>query len=860
MTIFNTVVSVGDTKKSSRIRREHLGRERFDVPALVDGSKVDLSKGKDNTYYVPALFDGNTRVTEKIEASTLIVVDIDASTKAQVNSSLFSIKKDGLEFIIHTTTSHTEKSPRFRLILKPNRNLSEREYRIANRIFCDKYSIHADPNSFKPAQLMFYPLVPIGSEHLYKFVHHPGRTVNVDDLLTGMSIKESTGMEETLPIMMPPGGLSNEIFIGAAMEAYPPNECEFDDWLMMGMALWHQTNGSRLGATSWIMWSRRSEKHGVKITERQMIEEKWPSFDPKGRVGVTMRNILNRTKASGGSVLGTTLAILIGSVETGKELETISYDIKHDPFVKKKDLNVISRAYVKRHNEIEPTELSLGDAKKLFNEVTVSGELGDYFFNNYVFDLVKDEYVSINNKTPVTIKGLNFMYTHLMPVNTSGNRKAPHSVLSAESNNFKKPHIIEGKIYRPGEPDLITKQNGIFLNLFDKSSWPQPSVDRDENDDAIESLIHKHTMLLASGREDLAKLLQQHLGWLRQRPNDRIHFAFSISSRLQGVGKSTFKLLYQAVLGAKNVNTVYSASLSEKYNGFSTSPKLMTFIEEFEFDTLREKNKAIKGMKELITADEVSVRLMSTDVHMSETTTCYAIFSNDAEVIGIEGTGRRWLPIEVNVLTNKEMREYLHVDHKEFFRQYYYMLEMYPDKFCAYFDNISLEGFNPNEVTIVTDEKLSYENKNPVSIIKNALQNAIKNCDDPDITDGVVFLPAVKKYVDRESALSSDQTLEHLSGMKNKSIHSIAIIALQQMGYVVLTGNSERINAKGVFTSVDKPYCRSIMIKRHLLEDMRGQVDGKAIRQLLADIRGTKQFGKVVPINDDIALLDFEKV
>ena len=79
-----------------------------------------------------------------------------------------------------------------------------------------------------------------------------------------------------LSALVPPVELSVDEVI-AFLREYPNAECDYDTWMRVGMALWHQFGGSDVGLDLFNRWSSVSLKH-----DSQTLREKWPSFEPSG--------------------------------------------------------------------------------------------------------------------------------------------------------------------------------------------------------------------------------------------------------------------------------------------------------------------------------------------------------------------------------------------------------------------------------------------------------------------------------------------------------------------------------------------------------------------------------------------------
>jgi hypothetical protein len=67
-----------------------------------------------------------------------------------------------------------------------------------------------------------------------------------------------------------------------------PGADDYDTWLQIGMALWHQYDGGEEGSILWHEWSAQASNY-----DSDALDEKWDTFEPeKGRQPVTAKLIL----------------------------------------------------------------------------------------------------------------------------------------------------------------------------------------------------------------------------------------------------------------------------------------------------------------------------------------------------------------------------------------------------------------------------------------------------------------------------------------------------------------------------------------------------------------------------------------
>jgi hypothetical protein len=87
--------------------------------------------------------------------------------------------------------------------------------------------------------------------------------------------------------------------IGALLKWIDP-DCGYEDWLHVGMAIFHQTQGADEGRDLFDSWSSKGKKYGG----RRDIETKWKSFRPDVANPVTIATLVKKARESGADVDG----------------------------------------------------------------------------------------------------------------------------------------------------------------------------------------------------------------------------------------------------------------------------------------------------------------------------------------------------------------------------------------------------------------------------------------------------------------------------------------------------------------------------------------------------------------------------
>ena len=142
-----------------------------------------------------------------------------------------------------------------------------------------------------------------------------------------------------------------------------PGADDYDTWLQIGMALWHQYRGSDEGLVLWHEWSAQAGNY-----DSDVLDDKWPTFEPeKGREPVTARLIVKLANEEEKRLAGEQVQDTreeIAQARTVERLTEVAHSVKRlafEPLVRESVANAIR----KRYKEITGDAMSVGTARQL---------------------------------------------------------------------------------------------------------------------------------------------------------------------------------------------------------------------------------------------------------------------------------------------------------------------------------------------------------------------------------------------------------------------------------------------------------------------------------------------------------------
>jgi hypothetical protein len=273
----------------------------------------------DNSGFIGGQFGQKRRKTENLISRTLITLDVD-----NYNSDLTSLeavlKRDlgGQRYIAYSTASHTFKTPKIRIVILLTKDIPTASYNTVVTNFVDGLELagYLDQNkaSEKPNQLMFLP-TRSHENYVPWFQVNEGELLNPDYYIVDYGIKTnhsgSIDFESSTPkkINILDKKVDNVLIqiknqplqisvakVKATLEIYKDEDCNYDQWLEVGMALSHQFSGKKEGCQIWWDWCKNNAKFD-KAEIKNSVKEKWRSFGESSNP-VRFSSIMKKAKVN----------------------------------------------------------------------------------------------------------------------------------------------------------------------------------------------------------------------------------------------------------------------------------------------------------------------------------------------------------------------------------------------------------------------------------------------------------------------------------------------------------------------------------------------------------------------------------
>lgn len=245
---------------------------------------------------------GKMRSKNHVIEASMLMFDIDGLPHAEFKAFIYKIKADGIAVLAYTTYSNGDpKKPgvRVRVIIPLDLPVGVEEYTTVWVAF-DKHYFDGKVSEADPSGARLY-------QQQGTWCCHPDRVDQAEswsyeggvastDFLLELGNKSQPSKHIPSKRSNAEGNTSLKQ-LKALVNCIDP-DCDYGDWLRVGMAMFHETKGTYDGLAVYAQWSSK----GVKYKGLKDIEIKWKSFRLDVKNPVTIGTLIKMAKNAGADV------------------------------------------------------------------------------------------------------------------------------------------------------------------------------------------------------------------------------------------------------------------------------------------------------------------------------------------------------------------------------------------------------------------------------------------------------------------------------------------------------------------------------------------------------------------------------
>lgn len=521
------------------------------------------------------------------------------------------------------------------------------------------------------------------------------------------------------------------------------------DWFRVGMAIYHQMQGSDKGYDLFDEFSKQGSNY-----DENKNRKRWDSFDSSSRVNpITFASVI---KAAGGKKVVVsqneyqTYKEQINKAENTTQLHKCVMNLGLN---RVNDLNVdmLLNDVKKKFIILDGATPSLPVLRKIVKANKPNEKSGN-FVDDFVFVQSYCEYMSRDTKECMNARAFDTTYNRLTPINDDGEKQNA----TVYSNDIIE--CVAKAMYAPMFANTFTHDTVNYINLYRPTLLNRVNYGTTN----IVERVKKHIAHLVASEEE-QDIIINYLAHNVQFPGIKIHWAIVLQG-VQGDGKSFLAEMMQHVLGMYNVRMMNAQTLGTNFSGWAAG-QCMTFIEELKIDN-KQKYEILNNMKPYITNTTVESTPKGKDPQVVMNTTNYFALTNFKDAIPLDDTDRRYCIIfsrwqnasKLAVFQNANPRYYqdLYEDMRANAGEILDWLMSYkiPEKFM-----------NTNRAPETTAKELMKDLSKSEGFIM--IDDAIEEFNCEDINKDIVNITKLSKLVEIEWSNADIAKFPKTSGLKN---------------------------------------------------------------------------------------------
>lgn len=442
---------------------------------------------------------------------------------------------------------------------------------------------------------------------------------------------------------------------------------DHDIWFHVGMALYHQFEGSDEGLMLWHEWSAQGTKY-----DSEVLDSRWQSFDIEGkkREPITARFILKHAKIEEDRIANEELDDVKAAILDAPDLPAIRdvasriKTIAFDQLVRE-GLVADVRDRIKK---VAGITMSPAAVRKMIRFENPENRSIPPWLEGYVYCQFDETFYNLETGQSLTHKAFDASYGRFMMTKRDrleGNSAPEHSPTHAALNRYQIP-TVSNKMYLPGMDRVFTIAGLDYANTYTGKDLPDMPEEFSSADLKAIKLVEDHFRHLFV-REREWKLLLDFLCHIVQFPGQRSNWAPVIQG-VEGDGKTFFFELMGCVLGAENVNTVPGEALVEKNTAWAEGSQFV-FVEEIRLHGAN-RFDVVNKVKPYITNTMAPVRRMQKDWYKVVNTVNYMLVTNFKDGMPINRKDTRYFPLFSRFQTEQAIKAFEQANPKYYDRLY----------------------------------------------------------------------------------------------------------------------------------------------------------------------------------------------
>jgi hypothetical protein len=625
-------------------------------------SKHKITETKEeNGYFVGGEFNNNYRNGDNIINRSLITIDVDkyvGTTDDVLTELQYTLP---YKLVAYSTYRNSTNKPRFRIVIPLLQEIPAQDYEPLCRALADEFKeFPFDTCAFKPELAMYMPCTSADYFSEAFTFNKNGDSLDINDFNIEkyrqniVIDKDSSAVSDEFEDLLnyQPLDVTDEE-VNDCLKLYKAEGIEYEDWVNVGRALYHQYEGDTQGYSLWHSWS---ELDVNRFDEKEM-KSKWKSFKKrlKGKKPLTFATVIE--KASGLREKEETIhfeKIMDDEDDEHKVVDVATYDALRKR-LSKTPIKVLpeSKRQLLANQVYEDWGKSVG-----ITRATIKRELmprkKEVIREDDECPEWADDWVYIETKGKYHNRVLNYgINREAFNQKFSGEIECRDGELSASqlmcvTHRMK---TVVDTMYWPNGEEFIYHQGKPMVNTYKNGLVAFDSLEGDEEGQRIVEMFLAHIQMTFNNERERTIMLDW-MCHIIQYPGKRMNWALLLQG-LQGCGKSYFGDVMQGVLGLDNAKKVSPTAITSNFSAWATG-SILNIVEEIYVGGV-DKYTLMNKIKGYVRDNQIQIEEKGRDQRNVPNFASYLFFTNYKDALAITNEERCYCIIYGSIQTVEQL-------------------------------------------------------------------------------------------------------------------------------------------------------------------------------------------------------------
>jgi hypothetical protein len=473
-----------------------------------------------------------------------------------------------------------------------------------------------------------------------------------------------------------------------------PGNDDYDLWLQIGMALYHQYDGNDQGLELWHQWSESANNYS-----REALNDRWEggSFDIEGkkRQPTTARIILRLAKEHETEVAREIVSSFKERLTTAsvmEEVRNIAEEIKISPEIDHIGREVLAFQIKEKFKKLEGAAIGIGMARSMVRLESQDRSLAPEWLEGWAYVSGEDSMYHLENGNLLKPSAFNNTFSRYLLTDQERleGKSRPEQLPIEIALNLVKVPRVDRLAYMPAEDTFFSMNGKKCVNTFRDRDIPEMPEKPSKAERRAMELVIQHLQHLIPNDRD-RQIFMSHMAY-PIKTMKRSRWAVLIQGT-EGDGKTTLAKIMALCLGPTNVNLMNAKTVEATHNSWAEG-YLYTVLNEIKMHG-HNRFDIINQIKPLITDDTVEIHAKYKSPYLTVNTTSYMLMTNFADGMPITDNDRRYFVIRSRWQTKEEIEEFLS-DNPGYFERLHDAMDEYPGAIRKLFYDLELHPeFNP---------------------------------------------------------------------------------------------------------------------------------------------------------------------